>query len=566
MAFFQHRGGHYLILAAAAGLLFFWNLGTATLWDLDEGRNATCSGEMNASSATDNWITPTFNNALRVDKPVLLYWLQMIGYRVGGINEWTARLPSAFAGLFALLVAYEIARSLFSKTTALLAGLILASSPMMIGAARFANPDALLNLFNALTLLLFWRSYTRPATWCYLAMGAASGMAMLAKGPVGLVLPGAIITLFLLWERHLGYFWDRRVGWAFWMFFFVGMPWYILVAVATKLEFARGFFLKHNLERAMNPMENHSGSVLYYPLVLILGTLPWSIFAAGALWTAAWSCVRQPKPRWQTAWDRSADQAGRGGPAAYRFLGLWILVYLTVFSISATKLPNYVLPVVLPWSILTARLLDRWRRRMLELPTWWMRMSVASLVLFGVGLGASVALAGGVGEASFLRGRFFPGLAPYALFGLIPIVGGLIAAWQLRLGKRHAFLAIVTVSAVLLFAPLAAYAGAFFNGFKPARFFAETTEAGRKDLDLQVYSWGADHLPSLNFYLRRDVRTLGSGDEVAYHLRSPIPAFIVMPESNAKQFRELHPSLGKEAGRHFDLYRGQPLVMLTNRP
>ena len=48
MAFFQHRGGHYLILAAAAGLLFFWNLGTATLWDLDEGRNATCSGEMNA--------------------------------------------------------------------------------------------------------------------------------------------------------------------------------------------------------------------------------------------------------------------------------------------------------------------------------------------------------------------------------------------------------------------------------------------------------------------------------------------------------------------------------------
>src|SRR5436190_24196464 len=75
--FFQHRSGHFLLLTATAFLMFFANLGGASLWDLDEGRNSTCAREMMLSG---DWVVPTFNGELRDHKPALLYWLQIFSY------------------------------------------------------------------------------------------------------------------------------------------------------------------------------------------------------------------------------------------------------------------------------------------------------------------------------------------------------------------------------------------------------------------------------------------------------------------------------------------------------
>src|SRR5207244_12199785 len=97
----HHRGGHYLLLLALGSCLFFPNLGGPSLWDLDEGRNATCAWEMMLAG---NWVIPTFNGDLRVDKPALLYWLQVAAYYGFGVNEFSARVPSAFGGLGMVLV------------------------------------------------------------------------------------------------------------------------------------------------------------------------------------------------------------------------------------------------------------------------------------------------------------------------------------------------------------------------------------------------------------------------------------------------------------------------------
>ena len=188
----HHRGWHYLLLIAIGGLMFFLNLGGPSLWDLDEGRNSGCAYEMRESG---NWIVPTFNAQLRVDKPVLLYWLQLLAYFTFGVNEFAARLPSACAALLAVLLAYELARSMFTRTTGLLAGVIVATTPMLCGAARFANPDALLNFATVLTLTIFWLGLAPRRWWWFALLGIASGLAVLAKGPVGLVLPGAVVTL-----------------------------------------------------------------------------------------------------------------------------------------------------------------------------------------------------------------------------------------------------------------------------------------------------------------------------------------------------------------------------------
>src|ERR1700676_1533540 len=175
------RAGHYLLLVAIGTSLFAPNLGGPSLWDLDEGRNATCAWEM---MLADNWVIPTFNGDLRVDKPALLYWLQIAAYYGFGANEFSARLPSALAALGTVLLCYALGRSMFGRATGLLAGVVAAATPMLCGAARFANPDALLNFCVVLTLTLYWIGRERPRLGWFAALGAVVGLGVLAKGPV----------------------------------------------------------------------------------------------------------------------------------------------------------------------------------------------------------------------------------------------------------------------------------------------------------------------------------------------------------------------------------------------
>src|SRR5262245_62711211 len=136
-----HRAGHYAILLLVMAGTCLPNLGGPSLWDIDEANNAEAAREMRDA---DNWVVPTFNYALRVDKPALLYWLQIAAYQVFGVNEFAARLPSVFAATLAVLLTYELGRRCFNALTGLLGALILASAAMFCAAAHFANPDALL--------------------------------------------------------------------------------------------------------------------------------------------------------------------------------------------------------------------------------------------------------------------------------------------------------------------------------------------------------------------------------------------------------------------------------------
>src|SRR5262249_994402 len=151
----------------------------------------------------ENWIVPTFNFELRVDKPVLLYWLQLACYSLFGVCEFAARLPSAMAAMLTVLLTYELGRRLFDPSTGLLAGLVLASTAFFTGSAHFANPDALLNASTVLTFLLFWSGFIRGSSTWLLWIGLSTGLGFLAKGPVGTVLPAVVIGLFLLWSRQL---------------------------------------------------------------------------------------------------------------------------------------------------------------------------------------------------------------------------------------------------------------------------------------------------------------------------------------------------------------------------
>jgi 4-amino-4-deoxy-L-arabinose transferase-like glycosyltransferase len=575
----HHRGWHYLLLISISGLMFFLNLGGATLWDLDEGCNSGCAWEM---MEADNWIVPTFNSQLRVDKPALLYWLQIFSYLGFGVNEFAARFPSALAALATVLLAYELARSMFKRTTGLLAGVIVASTPMLCGAARFANPDSLLNCCTVLTMTVFWLGVARRRWWWFALLGLASGLAVLAKGPVGLILPGAAITLFLLWERQLNLVWDRRWFVTFWSFVLAAFPWYIWVGIETKGDFLSGFLWKHNIERATSALDNHCGFPGYFLAVLFVGTAPWSIFLVVACWFGFWSSIRCPWIQAQKWWFR-ASEVGRAtiGPdafgrargemsladksSAYRLLTCWILVYMVFFSVARTKLPAYILPTVVPCTLLIARFLQRWRIESIRLPDWLVHGSLVSLSLIGLLFSLALAIAGGVGELPILRGHYFPGLETWALVGLIPIAAAAACSWFARARQYGRFITAVAVCAISLLGPMAAFGSVLFNQCKAPRRLVEQSDALRPAEDIRIGCWHVEHLPSLNFYLKRNVEHFYDEKALANFLMSRLPVYLFIPLEDWRRIEIRLAASTRIIGRQHDMYHHTEVVVVTNR-
>jgi 4-amino-4-deoxy-L-arabinose transferase-like glycosyltransferase len=539
------RCGHYALLLVVTSALNFPTLGTPSLWDIDEGNNAEAAREMLESG---NWVVPTFNYQLRVDKPALLYWLQIGAYHLFGVNELAARFPSALAALATVLLTYELGRQMFGAATGLLAGVVLASTIAFCIAAHFANPDALLNAFTLLTLFFFWRGYARKRRGWFVPAGISAGLAVLAKGPVGVVLPGAVIGLYLIWSRE--WCWDRWLLFGCLAFALTALPWYIWVAADTKADFLRGFLLTHNVGRYLHPMENHRGPIFYYLGVLVLGFAPWSIFLGPASWFALGKHARN---------DGEMDS-----PALYRFLWCWIMVYLVFFSLAGTKLPNYILPIYAPIALLIARSLNRWQRGTIQRPTWALHVSLGCLMLMGIGTSLAMLLAGGVIDLPILHSKHLPGLENGAILGMLPAAGAVIAWWCLRRQNRGGVVLATATVAVLFTGALLAWGGVAVDAHKAPRVLVELSQARQTEREVRVGCYQYFQ-PSLVFYCQREVQRLDSEAQALEFLRCPLQVYLFVP---ASAWRSLE---GKVRGPYHllaqqrDLYRRYEVVVVTNR-
>ena len=357
-----------LVLAVALAT-FFTQLGAARLWDRDEPRNARCAYEM---WQRHDWVVPTFNDELRTHKPVLLYWCMMSAYEVFGVSEFAVRFWSAALALVTVAATYALGRRLFDPQAGFWAAIVLATTLMFNVAARAATPDSLLICCCTLALVAYahcvraraWlpslpggapegievHEFVPLRFWPAVVVYGAMGLGVLAKGPIGLVLPTAVLGMFLLVttlptasptndEPHLLVVrWLRRTARVFHPLHFVRTcwrmrpltalavcalvagPWYFLVGVRTEGQWLRGFFWEHNVSRALNTMEGHRGSsLLYYPITLLVGTFPWSVLTIPLLLS-----LRE-------------DWRQRYGRPAYTLLLCWIGVWVAAFSRFADK-------------------------------------------------------------------------------------------------------------------------------------------------------------------------------------------------------------------------------------
>jgi 4-amino-4-deoxy-L-arabinose transferase-like glycosyltransferase len=541
---FDCRAGHWGLLLLTWAVLCLPNLGGPSLYDIDEGKNAEAAHEMWAS---ENYIVPYFNYEMRVDKPALLYWLQAGAYTAFGLNEFSARLPSALAALLAVLTTYELGRRMLGPAVGLLGGVVLASAIAFSVAAHFANPDALLNACLLLTMFLFWRDYERGGRGWFVWCGMSCGLAVLAKGPVGLVLPAGVTLLFLLWERQLRRLWDVRLLSGLLAFLLVMAPWYVWVGAETKWEWVFRFWIEHNYQRSRFVMENHNGSAFYYLLVLVVGLAPWSVFLGLTGW---YSC--------RGLWQR--DGAER---PALRFLACWIAVYLAFFTLAATKLPNYILPLYPAVALLTARFLAHWRQGLVQLPAWAVHGCLACLALTGVVVAAGLVVASGVIPFSFLRGRFLPGLEAWAWLGGLLVLGA-IAAWRLvGRGRRGAALGALAVASVLFTAALIGWGSNAVEGHKAARALVQAMPDDQLSRDVRVAAYEYFQ-PSMVFYCRREVSCLQSERQALDFLRGPLPSYLFLPARQWEALREKIAGPCRLLGRRYDLYSGNEVVLVTN--
>jgi 4-amino-4-deoxy-L-arabinose transferase-like glycosyltransferase len=563
----NHRLGHYLLLLAAGAALTLPNLGAPSLWDIDEGHNAEAAREMLDSG---NWLVPTFNFQLRDHKPPLLYWLQIASYEQFGVNEFAARLPSALAALAAVLLTYELGRLMFGGSVGLLAGLVLGSAAMFCASAHFANPDSLLDALTLATLFVFWRGMARSAAsplsaggW-FVPVGIIMGLAVLTKGPVGLLLPSAVIGLYLLWSRRLRLLLDYRLALGVIAFVLVAVPWYAWIAAETKGEFTRGFFLTHNFGRFLSPMENHRGPIYYYLIALLLGSAPWSPFliTAGIFYFLRGRSARISEDV-HSMIDPQFSILNPQSSSPLRFLACWLLVYLVFFSLSGTKLPNYILPAYPAVAILTGHFLNDWRLGLVRVPQWAMSIGLAGVALIGITTSLAFLFAAGVFDLRFFRGRQIPGLEIWALIGLAPVSAALSAGWLQRTGQKTGAVVSLASMAVLFVGVLAAWGSLRIDDLKAPRPLVADAGACQTERDIRIGCYQF-YQPSLVFYCRREVRVLNDEDQVREFLHYPLPVYLFVSAQGWQLLEEKVQVPYRVLAHHRELYKGIDVVVVTN--
>lgn len=320
------------VLLIVFGFGFFQFLGKIPLIDPDEGRYAEIPREMLEQG---DFVTPFLNYVKYFEKPPLHYWLSAASLAVFGENEFAARLPGALMGLLTVLLVYHLGRKLFGRREGLLAALILGTSTGFLVQARIDITDMTLTccLSGALGafLLAIFEDEARKGLYYYLFYACAA-LAVLAKGLIGIVLPGGIIFFYLLLSGRWRLLKEMRFISGTALFLLIASPWFVLVSLKNP-EFARFFFIHEHFERFLTKVHGRYQPIWFFIPVLIGTMLPWSFFIPNAM---------------QGIWRERRRVEG----SSRLYLAVWAILIFVFFSKSNSKLVPYILPVFPPLALL----------------------------------------------------------------------------------------------------------------------------------------------------------------------------------------------------------------------
>ena len=321
--------GAAILLALTAALLLL-RLGQVPLLGPDEPRYARVAVEMHRAH---EWVRPTLQGEPWLEKPPLYYWLAGAAFSALGENETAARLPSVAAAVWLVGVTALVGARLFGGAVGLHAGFVLGLSVLPFAYGRGANMDMLLAAATTTAIGLFGlRLLGIAGRFAIPAAAAFVGLATLAKGPLGLVLPALVVGSYVALTRRWRLLRECLSPAAVLLFAAVAAPWYVAIGRDQGQRFVDVFLMNHNLQRFTSTIHNHPGPPWYYVAVVLAGLLPWTGFVLPAL-----------------------AQARRDRSPAETWVLVWLAVPFLFFSAAGSKLPGYVLPCLPPLAILMGR-------------------------------------------------------------------------------------------------------------------------------------------------------------------------------------------------------------------
>lgn len=328
-----------LLVTLMWGVAWIAGLMRSSLGEPDEGRYAEVAREMLASG---DWITPRLDGFLFFDKPPLHYWGTAAAYALLGTEPWVARLWGALAGLLAIAAVAWAGWRVWGRAAGLYAAAILGSSMLFAVSAHVGTLDLGVAAFLALGMACFVVAQFDPAaasrrTTINLGMWAALALAVLSKGLIGVVLPGMVLAVYMLWQR------DWRVlgrvsllpGLA--LLLAVSAPWFVEVT-RRHPEFFDYFFIREHFTRFLTSADNRGKPPGFFLPVVLLGLFPWT------------ALVPFTRSGWRAMWN---------GAPVERLLLAWVGVVFVFFSLSHSQLPFYILPLFPASALLLGRIAAR---------------------------------------------------------------------------------------------------------------------------------------------------------------------------------------------------------------
>lgn len=328
---------YWLLLFIVTAVLLFAGNGSLLVTDSVESNYVLTAKEMVLS---DDWLSPQIYGHYWYDKPIFFYWLTAFAYKMFGFTEFASRFFPALFGLAGAGLLAWGGSKLYNARSAFYSVLVLISSVEYFLISKSVITDAVLFFFFSATLLFFYLGYRDGKVKYWYLMYAAAGFSVLTKGPIGVLLPGLIITLFLLWQRDWRVLKRMHLASGTLLCLAVAVPWYAAMYSLHGSDFINTFFGTHNFLRATVSEHPRDDVFYYYALVNLLALFPWSGLVPWAVY------------KWQ--------QAGRPKlTEQQRFLLLWGLVVFVFFQCMATKYITYTYPLLFPASLLLGSLLAK---------------------------------------------------------------------------------------------------------------------------------------------------------------------------------------------------------------
>jgi 4-amino-4-deoxy-L-arabinose transferase-like glycosyltransferase len=502
------RDNYSLSLFSLTLFLFFFGLGGRDFWAPVEPRYAEIVRVMFAKG---QWIVPTVNGVLYTDKPILFFWLALVGSKIfGTVNEWTIRLPAALGGVGFVFGTYLFGRDFFTARVGWIAGAVLATSMRVLWEARWAHVDmlfcaAFVFAVYFIARALFHKSRSHEILWVYPLMAIAA----LTKGLIGVVLPGLLFLALMLARRDWRLIFRLELHWGVPLFLLVAAPWVFLVARATEGRWLADFIYIHHIQR-YTAGAGHRQPFYYYLTTLPVDFLPWTIFLVPAL--AAY------RP-WRRRWSEPTTQ----------FLILWFVSVFLFFTLSNTKRDLYLLPLLPTLALFVGKFFDDLAIGKIAAGAIY-RWTTAGFFALVALMGIAVAPAAWFMQRNALTS---------ALTAAPPLLlGGVAVLWHLRRGRPLAvpgsivlMMALTVVSASLWIMP-------YLEIFKSPRLFAQRiNQIVPAAAPVYVY---ADTMNDFNFYTQREVMpVLTSPPALAALLARSERAYLLVKERDLRRLPRL---------------------------